>query len=321
VISFLPTVLCLSLAVGQDPAAVAVGSGEVRAELVTEVRRQIDSGLAQLEPVFPGLEVRPFTVFVHATAEELPESLARLRHPGAPGFALLGRHQIHLVIGDMKRSGAQLQSVVVHELVHELLDQFTRPQQAVLPRWFHEGLAQHLAGDTYLGASEEDLVWRVGVRRLPSFADISRGFPRDDDELRVAYGQSYSYVSWLVREIGLGAVIEVAANTDEQTSFQRALVRGLGRSTLELQDGWTDYLHYGSGAWWRVLLSQCFNMMLIVALPVFVVAWWRRRQQGRRVGEQMERRAARFPEEFEFDGPGEEPPAEQSADESEGKSA
>ena len=234
---------------------MAVGSGDVAEEIVQQVRRDVRAGLEELEQAFGRREIEPFHVFIHGSAESLPDSLAAVRHPGAPGFALLGRHQIHLVIGDMRRSGARLDRVVVHELVHELLDQVT-PRGVRLPRWFHEGLAQHLAGDTYLGAREEDLVWRVGVRRLIPFKELRAGFPRREADLQVAYGQSYSYVSWMAREFGLGELLAVVANTDGKRTFERALVGRLGRTTLELYDAWTNYLVYGSGAWWRVALSQ-----------------------------------------------------------------
>lgn len=282
---------------------VAVGSGEVRSETVAEVRAIVERQIPVLQPVFPGLELVSFAVFVHGAAEDMPAALAALRHEGAPGFALLGRHQIHLVVGDIKRAGSSLQSVVTHELVHELLDQFATPHGREIPRWFHEGLAQHLAGDTYLGAREEDIVWRASVGRLMNWSDIRAGFPRDEEPLRVAYAQSYSYVSWLIREYGLDEVIRVVANTDGFTSFERALVGRTGRTTLELDDAWRLYLQFGSGAWWRVLLSQCFNLLLILALPAFGVAVWRRRARAKEVGRLMEQRAAMFPHEFDLERP------------------
>ncbi|MCA8973820.1 MAG: hypothetical protein KDC98_03825 [Planctomycetes bacterium] len=322
-ISVLPQLLCLCLLCAFGPALtsqqdrqteILVGSGEVDAEILENVRSLVDSGAAELAPVFPGLDPKPFAVFVHGEAELMPESLVALRHPGAPGFALLGQHQIHLVISDMRRSGASLSSVVKHELVHELLDQFTAPRRGRIPRWFHEGLAQDLAGDTYLGAREEDLVWRVGLRRLLAFADLERGFPRDEDKLRVAYAQSYSYVSWLVREFGLAAVVEIAAHTDQDTSLDQALVQQTGRSTIELYDAWTLYLQYGSGAWWRVLLGQCFNLLLVLAIPVLIVAWLRRRARGRLIARRMAQREAMFPHEFELERRDEEQPGVERCD-------
>jgi len=302
VISLLPFLLTVCVALGQAPL-VQVGSGEVRANLVAQTRMEVAQGLAELKWVFPGLAVAPFSVFLHESGDTLPNTLASARHQGAPGFALLGQHEIHLVIGDMLRAGASLASVVRHELVHELLDQYVAPGGGQLPRWFHEGLAQHLAQDTYLGAREQDLVWRVGTRRLLHFSDLVEGFPHGKEELRAAYAQSYSYVSWLVRRFGLAAVVRVAADTTAERSFATALVMQTGQSTVVLHDAWADYLVHGSGAWWRVLLEQCFDALLILALPALVVAWWRRRASGRLIAKRMARRQAMFPQEFELEQP------------------
>ncbi|MDO8349221.1 MAG: peptidase MA family metallohydrolase [Planctomycetota bacterium] len=292
---FLPVIVALlALALSTSPLAqqVVAGSGEVEPRVVAEVSAAAADRLRALQPEFPDLAVGPFTIFVHATVEAMPASLRPFLHPGSPGFALLGRHQVHIVWGEMRRTGASLPGVVAHELVHELLDQFATPHGDEIPRWFHEGLAQHLAGDTYLGAREEDLIWRIGARRLLSFADLRERFPLDDEDLRAAYAQSYSYVAWLVRRYGVGALLSVVAATDDITTFERALVGMTGRSTLELVDGWRHHLQYESGAYWRVLLDQCFNLLLLVSLPVLGVAVMRRFAREKRTRERMERAEA-----------------------------
>jgi len=295
-----PLVFCpviealLAVVLSSCPLAqqVMVGSGDVGPQVVAEVRASVDDQLRALRPVFPDLAVGPFTVFVHATTAGMPASLQPFLHPGSPGFALLGRHQVHVVWGEMRRTGANLHGVVAHELVHELLDQFVAPHGSEIPRWFHEGLAQVLAGDTYLGGREEDLVWRVGAHRLLSFADLRDGFPSDEEELRVAYAQSYSYVAWLMRRQGVDELLAVAAATDDKTTFEQALVGRTGRSTLELVDAWRYHLQHESGAPWRVLLDQCFNLLLLASLPFLGVAVMRRFAREKRAAARLERAEA-----------------------------
>ncbi|MFO1076531.1 MAG: hypothetical protein U1E73_02260 [Planctomycetota bacterium] len=295
--------LVLSAVLAAQGAAYSVrpGTGEVSAGLVERVDRVVGERLAALRPEFPGLVPAPFTVVLHGRAEDLPPDLQRARHAGAPGFALLGRHEVHLIVDDMRRSGAKLEDVVAHELVHELLDQYAGPSGRFVPRWFHEGLAQHLAGDTYLGAREEDLVWRIGLYRLPSFEELRTDFPPDEEGLRVAYAKSYSFVSWLVREFGLGTVIGLAKRVDDHTSLERALVMATQRTTLELDDSWRNYLRFGSGAWWRVLFAQCFDLLMLLSLPALLIAVLRRRARARAIGRRMAEREAMFPHEFELE--------------------
>ncbi|HEX5054610.1 MAG TPA: peptidase MA family metallohydrolase [Planctomycetota bacterium] len=295
---------------GQEPGRVAAeiplgggqvvaGSGSPAPAVIAEIQAMVDTELGRLVPVFDDLATHRFFVFVHGDRDSMPAELAAHLHPNSPGFALLGQRQIHIVWGEMRRTGASSRGVVVHELVHELLDQFAAPHGSLMPRWFHEGLAQFLAGDTYLGASEEDLVWRVSTRRLLSFDSLRKGFPADEAGLRTAYGQSYSYVSWLVREYGLDALLSVARATDERTSFERALVGWTRRSTLELEEAWQDHLLHGSGASWRVWFQQSFSLLLIAALPVLVLALIRRLAAEQRAARQMAAREAAAPIEID----------------------
>lgn len=270
-------------------AVVVAGAGEPPAAAVAAIRRAVDEELPALGKVFPGMPKQRFFVHVHASREALPEALAAHLQPDSPGFALLGRHQVHLVWGEMRRIGASLRGVVVHELVHELLDQFVAPHGARMPRWFHEGLAQTIAGDTYLGAREEDLVWRLAARTLPSFGDLRERFPTAETELRLAYAQSYSYVAWLERQYGLDALLRIAAAVDERTSFEHALVGRTGKTTLELEESWKDNLQHGSGATWRAALNQCFSLVMIAALPVLALALIRRLAADRRAAAKLER--------------------------------
>lgn len=272
---------------------VVAGRGEVSAALLEDVRHQVQAGVADLQKVFPGQPHRPFFVFVHGGRADLPAELAQNLHPGSPGFALLGRHQIHLVIDELRHSGATLPGVVRHELVHELLDQRVEPHGDRLPRWFHEGLAQHLAGDTYLGGNENDLAWRVAVGRLLPFGDLRRGFPSDEHGLRLAYAQSHSYVTWLVNEFGLGDLLAAANAADDLTSFEQALCGRTDRSSIQLQLGWEHYLEHGSGASWRVLMEQSFSLMLVAALPLLVLALMRRLAVDKRAAERLAAASAR----------------------------
>lgn len=274
---------------GAAVAAVEAGSGEVSPGTVAAVRALVAERLPEVQRVFPGLVVRPFRVQVHADRESMPAELVAQLHPGAAGFALLGQHQIHLVWGEMRASGSAPGGVVAHELVHELLDQFVAPHGDAIPRWFHEGLAQLIAGDTYLGAREEDLLWRFGARRMLSFGALREHFPADPEDLQAAYAQSYSYVAWLAHQYDLETLLEVARSVDRDVSFMGALVGSTGRTTLQLEDAWRYHLRNESGASWRILVDQCFNLMLIACLPLLGIAVMRRFARERRAAARLAR--------------------------------
>ena len=260
---------------------VATASGEVSEETLVAVRSQVVEGLSVLQPVFRGLQRVPFRVNVHESRGSMPEALARHLHPGSAGFALLGQHQIHLVWGEMRRLGVVAQGVVTHE-----------------------GLAQVLAGDTYLGAREEDLLWRLAARRMPAFGQLSDGFPLEPEDLQAAYAQSYSYVAWLVETFGVATLLQAVRDLDESVAFERALVWATRQTTLQLEDAWRYHVTHESGASWRLLLDQCFNLLLIASLPLFVVALVRRFARERRAAARL----ARTEGEVVFEPPPELPP-------------
>lgn len=268
-------------------ASIVVGSGTVDKALVERFEAEVRTGLDTLAPVFGGPPKQPFFVFLHEDRDGMPAAIAPHLHADSPAFALLGQHQIHIVVGEVRRLGSNVRGVVVHELVHELLHQYAEPNGRLIPRWFHEGLAQHLAGDTYLGAREDDLVWRVGTRRLLPFGDLRESFPRDSDRLRVAYAQSYSFVSWLANEYGLDRLLRVARAADRRTSFEAALAGRLDRTSLELETAWERHLLHGSGAPWRVLLDSCFSLSLLAVLPLLVMALMRRLQAEERAARRL----------------------------------
>ena len=270
-----------------DAAIVVAGTGELAPAVIERVRGTVATELVGLREVFGNRDLQRFFVHVHESRASMPPNLTERLHPDSPGFAMLGAHQIHLVWGEMRRTGASIRGVVVHELVHELLDQHVAPHGRALPRWFHEGLAQLLAGDTYLHASEEDLVWRVGARRLFAFGQLANRFPSSREELRTAYAQSFSYVSWLVRQYGVSTMLRIARDADQLTSFGRALVGRTGRSTLWLEAAWRDHLLHGSGASWRVWLENSFSMLLLLALPVLVLALIRRLNSEQRAAQRL----------------------------------
>lgn len=272
-------------------AEVVAGTGDVSADVVARIRRTVATELVQLQEVFAGSEIQKFFVHVHASRETMPAQLVAGVHEDAPGFAVLGHHQIHLIWEQIVQSGTKLRGVVRHELVHELLDQYVAPQGKRMPRWFHEGLAQLLAGDTYLDAREDDLVWRVGAGSLPRFDTLESQFPATTTKLRTAYAQSYSYVAWLSRQYGMPLLLRVARYTDDLTSFGAALVGQTGRDAFQLEQGWKDYVLYGSGAPWRVMFDSWFSLLMIFVLPVLVLALMRRLNSEERAARQLAARA------------------------------
>jgi hypothetical protein len=74
----------------------------------------------------------------------IPRSWAGRAHGARGGAYSTGRHNTIVIV----RTDAKAQAPLIHELAHLTLAEELRPQPAsVLPAWFNEGLAFHIANE------------------------------------------------------------------------------------------------------------------------------------------------------------------------------
>lgn len=265
---------------------VVAGTGEVAAADVQEVRAAVAVALPRLQALFQKPLQHRFHVFVHADREHMPEALVASLHEGTAGFALLGAHQVHIVRDEVRDGPSGMPAVVAHELVHELLDQYAGEFGRRIPRWFHEGLAQVLGGDSQLRAREEELVLRLLNQNHLPFEGLRHEFPKTTAALRAAYGQSHSYVAWLHDRYGLPALLRMVAAVDRDITFEGALVGATKRTTLDLQEAWRQSV-LNSGAPWRLLFGSCFDLSMVAILPLLVLALRQRLKSESRAARRM----------------------------------
>lgn len=291
--------LPLLTAAPQRPAPALPGSpAEVRARADRELG--LDAGrlarleqraretLAELAPRFPGTPSRPIVVTAHRDADSLPAELREHLHEGTPGFVLLGHDEIHLLLDEIAPAPpGDLRTVLRHEMVHVLLDQFAGQRAPLVPRWLHEGLAQVLSDFTYLGTTEEGLVYVMAIGRLPRLSDLERDFPADDLQRRRAYAFARSFTAYLVRETSLETILEAVSRLDDEgfsSAWLRVTHHGLGRE----MEAWRDHLLNESGAPWRILFNNCFQYLMIAAVGLLAFAAIRRFDRESRIRKRLE---------------------------------
>ena len=244
---------------------------------VATVERLVPPALAKLAPSFPGTPTRPFRIVLHSSDDSLEPAVREHLHPGTPGLALLGRDEIHIVLDEVQAQPPNnLGTVLAHEIVHVLLDQYAGLNGPRVPRWLHEGLAQHLSGDTYLGLREEDLVYPASVGRLPRLRELQDDFPDDDLGRRRAYAQSFSFVAFLVRSIGIEDVVAAVDKIKERDGYDGGFARVTQVSIAVYEDAWRSWLQNESGARWRFLFQNCFSYTMIAGFVLLALAGIRR---------------------------------------------
>ncbi len=280
---------------GQQTRVEVSGSTPAARAAVESVRVRAERGLDRLQPMFAPQRTGPIRIFVHATADDIPAHLRSALHPGTAGFALRGRDEVHLILDASRRQPPDdLATVVDHELVHVLLDRHVGAAAGpFVSRWFHEGLAQVLSSGVYLGASEETIVFRLLSNTLQTFTELHLDFPHGDRlALPVAYAQSFSFVMYLRREVGLPTLLAAARRSRSGSTYADAFYAETGRPLGELEQAWRHYLRTGSGAGLRFLQDNCFGLALSLALPLLVLAGMKAWRRDQRRAQSLERKEA-----------------------------
>jgi stage II sporulation protein D len=114
--------------------------------------------------------------------------------PGWVAASTRGR-TIRLQPAHVLQHAGTLESTLVHELAHFLVESRARPG---LPLWFREGLAQWIADEP-----------KVATPLTVRIEDLDRHLrePVSQQQLRVAYAEAYARVNKLVEQYGAAAVL------------------------------------------------------------------------------------------------------------------
>lgn len=238
--------------------------------------------LAKLARTFVGMPTSPIRMVVHVDKTTVGEGALEGLPGHFAGFARLGADEFHVLLGAAGgRPGTDLRSIVQHELVHVLLDQWAGDGREYVPRWVHEGLAQALTGAAIFDIAEESLMFGVHTRTLPRFVDLAVRFPKHDDEVQLAYAQSLSFMAFLIDRLGTAAVLEAARNCRSDVDFPVALYHVVQIPLATLQLEWEEYVVFSSGAISRFLQRNCFSFLMILGVPLLAIAVFKRRHRDR----------------------------------------
>jgi hypothetical protein len=125
---------------------------------------------------------------------------------------------------------------IAHELTHYLLDQMTSGNY---PRWFTEGLAQHVeyksTGYLWL-ESRSDL-----TQHLYTLTDLEERFEGLSNQ-PLAYRQSYLIIDYLVKMHGERRLAELVGRLSRGVAFRSAVEQTYGASMPEIFSAWHHWV-------------------------------------------------------------------------------
>jgi hypothetical protein len=161
-----------------------------------------------------------------------------------------------------------------HELAHVALGQFA----PVWPRWFQEGLAQHLTGErinlTHYAALFRAV--RQPKEKQLNFEDLSTSWPDIPSDVEIAYAQSADFVAWLAGHHGPGPMNELLERVSQGEPFEMAFGKAFHSSLSVEESIWREGLATRFG--WLPLTTS-MQLVWLVAPALCVVAYVRRKRQ------------------------------------------
>jgi len=160
----------------------------------------------------------------------------------------------------------QFTVTALHELVHILTD-YRGPSQ--LPRWFSEGLAMYLSGET-MYKNRRPLGRAVVTGKTYTLEDIEDMLRFGPEQARVAYLQSISFVEFLSDRYGWPAIARLLAGYREGSNPDSLFTAISGHSLFDVEIAWHRSLrdHY---RWYRLFEWINFDMLLWVSASFLVV--------------------------------------------------
>ncbi|MGA7459826.1 MAG: SpoIID/LytB domain-containing protein [Candidatus Korobacteraceae bacterium] len=135
---------------------------------------------------------------VYATVAEFRNSTGE---PGWVAASTRGK-TIQMQPSDVLRDAGTLDSTIHHELLHMLIDSYTR---VGTPLWFREGLVLYLT-------SPNDAMPQKAALGDVAVLERSLRSPQSEEELRRAYAEARARVSQLVQQYGKDALLQWVQN-------------------------------------------------------------------------------------------------------------
>lgn len=181
---------------------------------------------------------------------------------------------------------------IKHELVHLLLAEMAHPHR--LPRWFNEGAAILLAGETQ--HIEPALISRaMATNSLLTFDDIEAMLAFPNEKAGLAYSESYHAVNFFVRRHGFAAIQNFAQALALFPAAPQAFQHATGEDLFDFEVAYFDYVRENFR--WYFLLDE--NILWGVGLfGLFIAAYIVTRLRTRKKAAQWEREEAEPTEDF-----------------------
>jgi Peptidase MA superfamily len=211
-----------------------------------------------------------------------PDEMAEIAPAGLPppayavGVAYAPLKLVLLSLRDPGSSEApDLLEVFRHELVHVALEDAVEGRD--LPRWFNEGLAIQLSGETRFKRLRT--LWDASYsRNLVPLSELDKGFPDDRYQVNVAYAEAADVVRFLLRDPDKARFRALIERVRGGEAFDRSVADAYGIDLRSLEYEWREDVDKRYSFW---PAAAGGSLLWVGVIGLMVAGYVRRRRQAR----------------------------------------
>ncbi|MGB9594741.1 MAG: peptidase MA family metallohydrolase [Candidatus Poribacteria bacterium] len=171
-----------------------------------------------------------------------------------------------------------LERIVKHEITHVVFGLCIGENIDNVPKWFNEGIAMFISDDWGYGNYWTILTATIGNSLLP-LSSISDNFPTSEYQVRLAYSQSFSIISFISKRYGNEAMKSCIRELAKGKTFNEALVTATGANIDWIESIWLKDLKKRYK--WLSILSSGFilwgGIIFILWIAIFRQKWKNRK--------------------------------------------
>ncbi len=177
-----------------------------------------------------------------------------------------------IVVIDASRIGnpVNFANILKHELCHLLLHETIN--KVPIPRWFDEGVAQWVANGVMdiVHEQKEALLPKAAFSdRLIPLGRLANDFPRNENELRLAYEESKSVIDTIISTHGKARLLEIMALMKEGIPLREAVFRALDTPLYKIEEEWRASLKQNI-AWFAHLSYYLYEILFALGALILV---------------------------------------------------
>lgn len=210
---------------------------------------------------------KPFIVLIN----NRERFLRTADHPITIAYAVPNRNLIAIDYSKVVTTPFSLESTLTHEFCHLLLHDHI----SNIPRWLDEGLCQWASGgfdEIIYNLRQSALNQASMTGNFIPFESLNSGFPRSEQARILAYEQSKSFVTYLVRHFGEHKLLEFLNQMAHGEIFGDAFYNVYRTSLDQMELSWKESIRKDL-TWFTYLSNHLYELLFVAAAFLTIIGF------------------------------------------------